>query len=104
MCQDCCCNDDREMERDLARMEAEGRFHNVTMRVKLRHTIGDDLMEVTLQGSVDVTGPNHETADLEDYVDQAVEVGEVVDWEPAEAEDHLDEIIEHGETVDWDEV
>jgi len=68
MCRDCCCNDDREAEHDLALAEARGQFHQVTIRVTVEHT-------------VDVPGPDHETADLEDFIGDVQENGEVVDWE-----------------------
>jgi len=64
----CCCNDGREAERDEALAEAHGQFHRVTIRVTVEHTVY-------------VPGPDHETADLEDFIGDVHENGEVVDWE-----------------------
>lgn len=68
MCQDCCCNDDREAERDLARMEAEGKFHQVTVRV-------------TVQATVTIRGSDHDTDELVEHLEDVRENGEIVDWD-----------------------
>jgi hypothetical protein len=68
MCTECCCNDDRDREHELDVMEAKGQFHQVTMRV-------------TIEATIDVPGPNHTTEDLQDFLGEVQENGEVVDWE-----------------------
>jgi hypothetical protein len=92
--------DDRDAEHDYYSAMARGQFHQVTMRV----TMQQQDMRVTMQGTVDVPGSNHETADLEDFVQDVLDNGEAVDWEPAEAQNFMEDIIEHGEVVDWEEL
>lgn len=64
MYRECCCND----EHDLALAEARGQFHHVTIRA-------------TITAEVTIPGRLHETADLEEYLDEVRENGEITDWE-----------------------
>jgi hypothetical protein len=67
-CDGCGCNDDREAEAERDVAENRGDFHQVKLRV-------------TFEGTIDMPGATHETDDLENYLSDAVEAGEVVDWE-----------------------
>lgn len=60
MCKDCCCNDDREAENDLAVAEAKGQFHSVTV-------------EVTIQTTIDLAGKDHTTDELEEAVQEVID-------------------------------
>ena len=62
------CDDARDAEADLARAEAEGRHHEVKMRVTVEHT-------VTMPGN------DHTADDLQEYIDEVRDHGETVDWE-----------------------
>jgi len=68
MCRDCCCDDGREAERELTLAEARGQFYQVTLRVVVEHT-------------VDIPSTNYETADLEDFIGEVQENGEIISWE-----------------------
>lgn len=94
------CDDDaRDEEAAYFSGEAAGDHHRVTVRVK----VSQQGARVTLLGTIDMPGSDHETADIEGYVDEVLETAEIVDWDD-EAADYLDQIVENGEVVDWEEV
>lgn len=63
-----CGEDDRDAEAERDDQIARGNCHEVTIRVTVQYT-------VTMPGST------HETGDLQGYLDEVTENGEIVDWE-----------------------
>lgn len=60
--------DDRDLEHDQDRAEAEGKFHQVAVRV-------------TVQATVTIRGSDHDTDELVEHLEDVRENGEIVDWD-----------------------
>jgi hypothetical protein len=69
MYDECYCDDDRDMEQDIASAADRGQFHQVTM-------------DVTVRITVLALGSTHEADDLEDMVTEtALSEGEILNIE-----------------------